>query len=134
LGAGNVFIPRVRAADDFDVVAALSIGPGTGDLDPLTRLLIGDAGAVLRQVAGLSVHLHRALARIFQRHQDVVFLIAAQHAGVPAPVEERGLQALIAGGRRVRRGAAATATATGASSSTSTSTASWSPGTLWCCR
>jgi hypothetical protein len=81
-------VAGVRATAHFDVVTALAIGPGAGDLNPLARHVVVDAGAVLRHVAGLSVHLHRALALIFERVHQVDFRLAAQHAHMPAPVEE----------------------------------------------
>src|SRR4029077_9145201 len=70
----DVFIPRVRATEHFDVGATLAIGPGAGDLNPLTRRLVADAGSVLRHVAGLSVHLNGALPLIFERGDQIEFL------------------------------------------------------------
>src|SRR5439155_24518498 len=108
-GAGNVFVPGIRSAQDFDIGATLAIGASAGDLDPLARRPVADAGSVLRHIAGLSVHLHGALARIFERHEYVVFLTAPQHARVPGPVEQDGLEVLRTGGRGVQRSAAAAA-------------------------
>ena len=81
-------IPVAAIAVMAATAADLPARPSAGDLDPLTRLLVGDAGSVLRHIAGLSVHLHGALALIFEGHEHVVFLIAPQHAHVPAPVEQ----------------------------------------------
>src|SRR6185436_566712 len=90
------------STEDFDVGATLAIGPGAGDLDPLTRGLVVDAGSILRHIAGLSVHLHGALTLIFERHEQIVFLTAPQHARVPAPIEDDRLEVPCAGCRSVR--------------------------------
>src|SRR6185369_8021674 len=92
--------------------ATLAIGPSAGNLDPLTRHLVADAPSVFRRIAGLSVHLDGALALIFERHEQIVFLTAPQHARVPGPVEHHCLQVLCTGCRGVLlRTASAPATA-----------------------
>src|SRR6185436_17657894 len=88
LGTLNVFVPGVRAADNFDRVATLAVGPSAGDPDSLTGHPIADVASVHRHVARLSIHLHGSLALIVERHEDVVFLTAPQHAHVPAPAEK----------------------------------------------
>src|SRR5205823_5427393 len=101
-----------RSTEDFDIGATLAVGPSSGDLYPFTRRLVADAGSILRHIAGLPIHLHGALALIFERHDQIVFLTASQHAHVPSPVEQDCLQVLRTGCRGVqRRPASAPATA-----------------------
>src|SRR5262249_5049371 len=71
-------------------------------------------GPVLRHIAGLTVHLHGALALIFERRDQIVFLIAPQHARIPGPVEQDRLQVLCAGCRSILRAATTAAAATSA--------------------
>src|SRR6185369_17921794 len=99
-----------RATEDFDRGTTLPVGPHAGDPDPLTRRLIADIASVHRHIAGLPAHLHRALALIVERHEQVVFLTAPQHARIPAPVEHDVLQGLRTLRRRVRRCASSAAT------------------------
>src|SRR5262249_36510589 len=111
-GARNVFVPGIRSTEDFDIGATLAIGPSAGDLDPLTRRLVADAGSILRHIARLPVHLHGALALIFERHDQILFQVASEHTHIPAPVEEDCFQVLRTGSRGVqRRAASAPATA-----------------------
>src|SRR5439155_15356748 len=99
--------------EDFHIGATLAVGPSAGDLDSLTRRLVADAGSIFRHIAGLPVHLHSALALIFERHDQILFQVAPKHAHVPGPVEKDCLQVLRAGCRGVqRRAASAPATAT----------------------
>src|SRR5579872_6481413 len=87
-GAGNVFVPGIRSTEDLDIGARLAIGPGAGVLNPLPGSLVADAGSILRDIAGLSVHLKSALALVFERHDQVSLLAAAEHAHIPGPVEK----------------------------------------------
>src|SRR5205814_10342247 len=105
-GAGNIFVPGIRSTENFDTGATLAIGPSAGDLYPFTRRLVADAGSILRHIAGLPVHLHGALALIFERHEQISLLAAPQHSRVPGPVEEDCLQVLRTGCRGGLRTAA----------------------------
>src|SRR5262249_22143063 len=88
LGTLNVFVPGIGSTEDFDIGATLTIGPSASDADSLARRPVADVGSVQRHIAGLSVHLHGALALIDERHDQISFLSAPQHAGVPSPVEQ----------------------------------------------
>ena len=88
LGTLNVFVPGIGSTEDFDSGATLTIGPSAGDPDPLTGRPVADVGSVHRHIAGLSVHLDGALALIDERHDQISFLSAPQHARVPSPVEQ----------------------------------------------
>src|SRR5215475_8817885 len=107
----------IRSSTVAGIGVALAVGPSAGDLDPLTRRLVADAGSILRHIAGLPVHLHGALALIFERHDQIAFLTAPQHARVPGPVEEDCLQVLRTCCRSVRRRAASTSAAASLSTS-----------------
>src|SRR5207247_683416 len=55
-------------------------------------------------------HLNRALALVFERHDQIVFLTASEHAHIPRPVKQDGFQVLCTGrGSVQRRGRAAPA-------------------------
>src|SRR5207244_5981145 len=81
-GAGNIFVPGVRPTEDFDIGATLAVGPSASDLDPFTRRLVADTGSILRHIAGLPVHLHGALALIFERHEQIQLVGAPEHSRV----------------------------------------------------
>src|SRR5439155_14148872 len=89
--------------------ARLAIGPSARVLNPLAGCLVADAGSILRYIAGLSVHLNGALALIFERHYQIVFLTASEHAHIPGPVEKDCFQVLRTGGRGVGGGRVALA-------------------------
>src|SRR5690606_21277891 len=67
-----------------------------------TRDVVIDAAPILRDAAGLSIHLHRARPLVLERGNDVALLIAAQHAQMPAPVVKN--RAEVAGTGRGRVG------------------------------
>ena len=67
LRARDVFVPGVQPADDLDVRIRLPVGRVHVDLRPLARRLVVGADAILRQRAGLPVHLHGAVALILER-------------------------------------------------------------------
>src|SRR5437870_3007723 len=97
-----VFVPGVLPADNLDVRIRLSVGPGAGVLNPLTRRLVVGAHTIFRERAGLSVHLDGALPLIFERDDQLVLVNAPQHAHVPGPVEKHCPQVLGTGRGSVR--------------------------------
>ncbi len=102
-GARDVFVPRVLAAHDLDVRVRLSVRASARVLNALAGRLIVDAGAILRQRAGLAVDLDAAAVRlILERDHQLVLVDAPQHARVPGPVEEHGPQIFRVLRRRVR--------------------------------
>src|SRR5207237_7968277 len=80
LRARYVFVPGVLPADNLDARIGLSIGPGAGVLNPLTRSLVARAYTIFCECAGLSVHLDGALPLIFERDDQLVLSNAPQHA------------------------------------------------------
>src|SRR6185503_16090150 len=86
------------------------------------------ADAILRQRAGLPIHLHGALPLVLERCDQIDFLIAAQHAQIPAPVKKNRAKVSRACRGSVSLSAAATA-ATAAAACLSTAGASLSRGT-----
>src|SRR4029453_1473794 len=101
--------PGVTLAEHLDGRIRLSVGPVAGVLNSLTWQLIVHAHTILRERAGLSVHLDGALPLILERDDQFVLVNATQHAQVPGPVEEHRSQILgIFGGSVRRRGGTGT--------------------------
>src|SRR6266700_1801418 len=79
-------------AHNLDVRVRLSVRTRAGVLNPLAECLVVGACTIFRERARLPVHLNRALALIFEHCDHVAFIMALEHAHVPHPVEEHGLQ------------------------------------------
>src|SRR4030095_11530896 len=89
----NVFVPGIVTAHRFNVLVCLFIGKGTFDLRPVSRDLVVDLDAILRQRAGLTVHLDRAsLSVVVERLDELGLIPAPQHPHAPRPVEEDRFQ------------------------------------------
>ena len=100
LRAGNIFIPRVRSADGFNVRILLFVGTHALDLRPPSGHLVVGLHAILRDRAGLTVHWIVPLAAVVERFNKLGLSPAPQHAHVPGPVEEDRFQVLGSGFRR----------------------------------
>ena len=104
LGARDVLVPCVLAADDLDRGICLAVRSRAGVLYALTGRLVIGARSILRQRARLTVDLHSALAGVFERDRELVLVETAQLDHVPAPVEQNRLQILgVRSGRVGRR-------------------------------
>src|SRR2546421_743550 len=113
----------------LSVAVAIALGtPGIGNVN--TGLLPSQATEVFPTVitsagkrcglGGLGGRVegaaNGALALVFERHDQIVFLAASEHARIPGPVEKDCFQVLRTGCRGVQRRAASTSAAAGLSS------------------
>ena len=87
-GSHDILVPRKRAGYNLDRLVGLTVRKSARVLHPHSGNLIVDAGAVIGQLAWLSLDLDGAAALEFESCNGIDFLNPAEHARIPHPVKQ----------------------------------------------